>query len=336
MGDDIDRAVALLRAGDLVAFPTETVYGLGADAGNAVAVAKVFAAKGRPADHPLIVHIAGAGQLEAWARDVPEAAYRLAAAFWPGPLTLILKRSAQVLDAVSGGQDTVGLRVPGHPLALELLRRFNADAPSPRGIAAPSANRFGRISPTSADHVRAEFGDAVPLVLDGGACRIGIESTIVDLSRGGVAVLRPGAISAAAIAAVLGDVAAVAAVAPRGATPAPRVSGSLASHYAPRTPLRLVAGEQLAEAVSELLADDRRLAVLARRPSPLTDARLRWRRLPSDAAGFAHELYAELRLADASGADTLLVEAPPDAAEWTAVIDRLRRAAAADPEKNAT
>jgi L-threonylcarbamoyladenylate synthase len=198
MRPEIERAVALLRRGELVAFPTETVYGLGADAANPAAVARIFAAKGRPADHPLIVHLPAAEHLARWARDIPAEAEKLAAAFWPGPLTLILKRQPQVPNAVTGGQDTVGLRVPSHPLALELLRAFEG------GIAAPSANRFGRISPTTAAHVREELGERVPLVLDGGACPVGIESTILDLSRGVPVLLRPGAIGPADIARVLG------------------------------------------------------------------------------------------------------------------------------------
>ncbi len=325
----IDEAVALLRAGGLVAFPTETVYGLGADAGNPAAVARIFAAKGRPADHPLIVHLAGADLLDAWAREVPEAARRLAAAFWPGPLTLILKRAARVPDAVTGGQDTVGLRVPNQPLALELLKRF-AGAEG-NGIAAPSANRFGRISPTTAEHVRAEFGDAVPMILDGGPCTVGIESTIVDLSRGAPVILRPGAITAADIARVLGGEPAAA-----GRADAPRVSGSLAAHYAPRTPMRLVAGEDLEAAVRELLADGRRIVVLARRAAPPPDARLHWREMAADAAGWARDLYAALREGDAAGADAILVEAPPPGPEWVAVADRLRRAAFGSGEDAAT
>ncbi len=317
----IDRAVALLRAGELVAFPTETVYGLGGDAANPAAVARIFAAKGRPADHPLIVHLADAAAIDTWATDVPRSARQLGAAFWPGPLTLILRRSARVTDAVSGGQDTVGLRVPGQPLALELLRRF-AGAGS-GGLAAPSANRFGRISPTTAAHVRAEFGDALPLILDGGACAVGIESTIVDLSRGAPTILRPGAIGAAQIAAALGV--------PLGATdqtrPPPRVSGSLAAHYAPLTPLRLVPADEMVAAVGDLLAAERRLAVLARRAAPFADPRLQWRRLPEEAPAFARELYAALRAADGAGADAILVEAPPGGPDWLAVADRLQRAA---------
>jgi L-threonylcarbamoyladenylate synthase len=330
---ELDRAVALLRAGQLVAFPTETVYGLGADAANPAAVAKIFAAKGRPADHPLIVHLASAAHVDAWAREVPQAARALAAAFWPGPLTLILKRSQKVSAAVSGGQDTVGLRVPDQPLARALLRQFAGadDCAEPGGIAAPSANRFGRISPTSAAHVRAEFGDVVPLVLDGGPCAVGIESTIVDLSRGTPVILRPGAIATAEIGRVLG-------VVPRergeqSDTESPRVSGSLAAHYAPRTPLKLVAGEHLAEAVSAQLVAGRRVVVLARHAAPMTDSRLRWRHLPPNAAGFAHDLYAELRLADAADADVILVEIPPDSVDWLAVADRLGRAACGASEE---
>jgi L-threonylcarbamoyladenylate synthase len=214
---DIERAVALLRAGELVAFPTETVYGLGADAANPAAVAKIFAAKGRPQDHPLIVHLDGAAQLDAWARDIPAYAFELAEAFWPGPLTLILKRQPGVPDAVTGGQDTVGLRVPGHPLALELLRAFGG------GLAAPSANRFGRISPTTARHVREELGEAVAMVLDGGPCQVGIESTILDCTGGAPRILRPGMVGAPALGRVLGRMPGY------GAAGGPRVSGSQAA-----------------------------------------------------------------------------------------------------------
>jgi L-threonylcarbamoyladenylate synthase len=226
---NIARAADLLHAGDLVAFPTETVYGLGADATNAAAVAKIFAAKGRPADHPLIVHIPGVSHLGRWARDVPPQAYQLAAAFWPGPLTMILKRQPGVPDLVTGGQDTVGLRIPDHVVARQLLAAFAG------GIAAPSANRFGHISPTTAAHVHEELGAAAAFVLDGGPCGIGIESTIVDLSRDRPAVLRPGAITREQLETALG-------IAPdEGAADnfpdAPRVSGSLAAHYAPITPM---------------------------------------------------------------------------------------------------
>ena len=237
---DYSRAVELLRAGELVAFPTETVYGLGADASNPAAVARIFAAKGRPVDHPLIVHLAGHDAVEHWAEQVPAVAWELMETFWPGPLTLILKKRAWVPSAVTGGQDSIGLRVPGHPVALELLRRFAAVAGEHAGVAAPSANRFGRISPTTAAHVREELGDRVSLILDGGPCAVGIESTIVDCSRGEPVILRPGHILPTHLEAVFGrrlEIQAAAGV--------PRVSGSLEAHYAPQTPMRMVAGERL-------------------------------------------------------------------------------------------
>ena len=323
---EVARAVELLRAGELVAFPTETVYGLGADASNPAAVAKIFTAKGRPADHPLIVHLPDAAALDAWAREVPEAARKLAAAFWPGPLTLILKRQAHVLNVVTGAQDTVGLRVPNHPLALALLQQFNG------GIAAPSANRYGRISPTSAAHVRAELGAAVPLVLDGGPCTVGIESTIVDLSRGTPRVLRPGAITVADIARLLGET--LPAQTTEGNTP--RVAGSHAAHYAPRTPLRLVAGERLADALRTELDAGLRVAVLAHTATPISAKNLAWHAAKCDAATYAHDLYATLRTLDEADQDLLLIEEPPATAAWLAVADRLQRAACGSGEDDET
>ena len=324
MAPDVAEALALLAAGKLVAFPTETVYGLGADADNPDAVARIFAAKGRPADHPLIVHLASAAALPAWAREVPEAAWRLAAAFWPGPLTLILKRAARVADIVTGGQDSVGLRVPNQALALQLLAAFAGD--QARGLAAPSANRFGRISPTTAEHVRSELGAAVSLVLDGGPCSVGIESTIVDLSRDQPVLLRPGAIAMAQLEAVLGQPIAVAAP---GAEAQPRVSGSLAAHYAPATPLQLLAATQLAAAARAALQGGQRIAVLARRRAPARLAEgVLWHAAPVNARAYAHDLYATLRRLDVSGVDCILVEAPPAEAPWLAVLDRLQRAAA--------
>lgn len=328
----IAQAVALLRAGELVAFPTETVYGLGADAANPAAVAKIFAAKGRPADHPLIVHLADAAALDAWAREVPQAARQLAAAFWPGPLTLILKRRPQVLDAVTGGQDTVGLRVPNHPVALALLRALSVAKSEAKdeavGLAAPSANRYGRISPTRAAHVRAELGASVPLVLDGGDCAVGIESTIVDLSGSEVRVLRPGAIGADAIAQVLGIAALANHTPTAGSAPAiPRVAGSGVAHYAPRTPLRLVAGEQLQDAVDAALGAGQRVAVLAHGRAARIAPNLHWQAAARDAAAYAHDLYARLRELDAGEGDLILVEMPPMSNEWLAVRDRLQRAA---------
>lgn len=312
----IARAVEFLRAGELVGLPTETVYGLGADAANPAAVAKIFAAKGRPADHPLIVHLPGDDHLDRWARDIPEVAWELAEQFWPGPLTLILKKQPHVPDAVTGGQDTVGLRVPGHPVALALLQAFHAAGGS-GGIAAPSANRFGRISPTTAQHVRDDLGDAVPLVLDGGSCEVGIESTIVDLSRDEPVILRPGMIGADALAVVLGRGPVTAADAePK----APRVSGSLAAHYAPLTPLRLLPSVDLDAAAH---AD---CAVLSRqRPSVVPVSR--WIPAPLESAAFGHDLYANLRALDRMATREILVEAPPQGAAWAAVWDRLRRSA---------
>ncbi|MDB5802170.1 MAG: sua5 [Rhodocyclales bacterium] len=308
--EDIARAAALLRAGELVALPTETVYGLGADASNPQAVAKIFAAKGRPADHPLIVHLADADSMIHWAREIPKEAIAIARAFWPGPLTLILKKEADVSDIVTGGQDTVGLRVPDHPVALALLRAFSSDG---GGIAAPSANRFGRISPTTAQHVADDLGDAVGMILDGGACQVGIESTILDLSRGEPVILRPGMIGADAIAAVIGRRPRL----PQQTDDAPRVSGALAAHYAPRTPMRMSSNIAMAPTDS---------AVLAFSLDKPASHKGTWIKASSEAAGYAHDLYANLRALDACAASNIVVEEIPAASEWDAVRDRLGRA----------
>ncbi|OFZ89183.1 MAG: threonylcarbamoyl-AMP synthase [Betaproteobacteria bacterium RBG_16_64_18] len=317
---EIARAAAVLRSGGLVAFATETVYGLGADARNPDAVARIFAVKGRPQDHPVIVHIPGIEYLERWAREVPALARALARRFWPGPLTLILERAPGVPDAVTGGQGTVGLRVPSHPVAQALLRAFAGEEGAHRfdGVAAPSANRFGRISPTTAAHVRADLGDEVDVILDGGACEVGIESTIVDCSRGEPVLLRPGRITAA-------DIARVSGVAPRAADrEAPRSPGALESHYAPRHPLRLVA----AEAWDKTLAGIRsRRAVLSLREQPAGDASVLWIRMPTDPARYGHDLYAGLRALDGCDCELILAEAPPPGPEWDGIRDRLCRAA---------
>ena len=320
---DYQRAVDLLLAGELVGMPTETVYGLGADAANPAAVAKIFAAKGRPADHPLIVHLAGHDAVDHWAEQVPDVAWELMETFWPGPLTLILKKQAWVSDAVTGGQDTVGLRVPGHPVALELLRRFAAAKGKNAGIAAPSANRFGRISPTTAAHVADELGERVPLILDGGACKVGIESTIVDCSRGEPVVLRPGHISPVHLEAVFGRMPAI--ITSAGA---PRVSGSLEAHYAPTTPLRMVAGERLLDFINAQRHRGGRCAVISANQPPQAGMPHAWRLMPADPVGYAHDLYAALRDMDHAGVDIIVVEALPAGAEWAAVADRLRRAVA--------
>ncbi|WP_226459728.1 L-threonylcarbamoyladenylate synthase [Quatrionicoccus australiensis] len=323
LSPDYDRAVALLRAGELVALPTETVYGLGADAANPAAVAKIFAAKGRPADHPLIVHLSGHDAVDRWAEQVPAVAWELMETFWPGPLTLILKKQAWVPDAVTGGQDTVGLRVPGHPVALELLRRFAAATGEHAGIAAPSANRFGRISPTTAEHVREELGDRIAMILDGGPCAVGIESTIVDCSRGEPVVLRPGHIAPGHLEAVLGRLPQI-----ETASGAPRVSGSLAAHYAPQTPMRLVAGERLLDFINAQRHKGDRCGVIAHSQPPQAGMPHAWQLLPADPVGYAHGLYAAMRDMDHAGVDLIAVEALPETPAWAAVADRLRRAVA--------
>ncbi|MDR3299770.1 MAG: threonylcarbamoyl-AMP synthase [Candidatus Accumulibacter sp.] len=330
---DLAVAVRLLQAGELVAFPTETVYGLGADAADPDAVARIFAAKGRPADHPLIVHLPDATYMEQWARDIPASAWKLAAAFWPGPLTLILARAPAVPYAVTGGQETVGVRVPAHPLAQALLRAY-AQAGGGRGglcgIAAPSANRFGRISPTDAAHVHEELGDAVALVLDGGACEVGIESTILDLSRRDKPprLLRPGHITPEQIGEIIGEIIGESPELPDGmkAANVPRVSGSLDGHYAPRTAMRLVASDGLIQAIEETLAEKKRCGLLLRGPLTPPPVHL-LRRLPNAPAGYARALYAALRELDQAGNDLILVEAVPTSPDWSAVADRLRRAA---------
>lgn len=303
--DRLERAVEVLRAGGLVAFPTETVYGLGADASNEVAVRRVFAVKGRPADHPLIVHLGDAARLDEWADHVPATARTLAGALWPGPLTLLVARSERVTDAVTGGRPTVGLRVPDHPLALALLRAFGG------GVAAPSANRFGQVSPTTADHVRADLGDDVDVVLDGGPCPVGVESTIVDCTVDPPMVLRHGGVPAERLDALLGRPVARVAGGPS------RAPGMLASHYAPRCAIELEPDADSAVLrAAALRAEGRAADVL----DPGVDAET-----------YARHLYAWLREADARSLDVLVVVPPPDHGVGAAVNDRLRKAAAPRP-----
>lgn len=319
----IAAAVSALEAGALVAFPTETVYGLGADAENPDAVARIYQAKGRPADHPVIVHVAPGTDLSHWSDEIPEQARLLAAAFWPGPLTMIVKRAAHIPDAVSGGQDTVGLRCPSHPLAIALLQQFKGGK---GGLAAPSANKFGNVSPTTAQHVRDEFqaecaSGLLAMVLDGGQSEVGIESTIIDLSRlatHGPVLLRPGRIGAAQIAAVIAQHPA----APDAA--APRASGTLESHYAPHAPVAMQHTDELAGTLNSLLNAGRRVALIHYSDLPPASASVRLQATPD---GYAHALYASLRTMDQVGADLILVEAPPDGPDWLGVNDRLRRAA---------
>lgn len=312
-GSDIVHAAEVLRAGGLVAFPTETVYGLGADASREEAVARIFAVKGRPRAHPLIVHLAADATLDDWAIDVPDAARRLAAAAWPGPLTMIVRRGPRVSLATTGGGDTVGLRVPAHPMAQALLRAFGG------GIAAPSANRFGAVSPTTADHVVADLGDDVDYVLDGGACAVGVESTIVDLSRGRPVLLRPGGMPREAIEAITGPLALA-------DVDAPAAPGTLASHYAPRAQVIAVLPSEVPR---EVAAAHGRVAVLA--PGSAFAAwpglSVHAHPLPDDDAGMARELYAALRDLDAAGFDVVIAALPPTAGLGEAVGDRLLRAA---------
>jgi L-threonylcarbamoyladenylate synthase len=309
VSDEVRRAAEILKRGGLVGFPTETVYGLGADASSREALARLYAAKRRPADHPVIVHFADAPRAFAWAREVPEGARKLAAKFWPGPLTLVLKRSPKAGDFVTGGQDTIGLRVPSHPVAQALLRAFGG------GIAAPSANRFGELSPTTAAHVRRDLGKDAELVLDGGPSEVGIESTIVDLSADGAVLLRPGRITRPELEQVLGEP-----VREKGAG-APRHSGGLERHYAPRTPARLVPPHELDR---EIARRGDKVAVLAfSRPDERADY---WLRMPREPRGYAHRLYAALRELDEARCESILIEAPPDAPEWAGVRDRLARA----------
>jgi len=327
----IEAAAQQLAAGRLVGMPTETVYGLAADAGNASAVQRIFEAKGRPSDHPLIVHIAPPATLDAagwraaaapFARDLPEFASALMQAFWPGPLTLILPRRPEVAAVAAGGQDSVGLRCPSHSVAQSLL--LAAQALGVAGVAAPSANRFGRVSPTTAAHVSEEFaalGDGALLILDGGACPVGIESTLVDCSRGAPVLLRPGSITAAQIEAACGL-----AVRERDAA-APRASGTLVSHYAPRATVRLMPAQQLQAALDVLGSDAKNIAVYARHALRAARA-VPQRRMPDDAHQAAHELFAVLRELDATGVRLIWVETPPDGPAWDGVRDRLQRAAA--------
>jgi len=318
--DEVITAAALLRAGKTVAFPTETVYGLGADAGNSTAVRRVFEIKGRPLGHPLIIHIAGAGDIETWAKDVPDMAFRLAERFWPGPLTLVLRRKAWVPDLVTGAQDGVALRVPLHPVALALLRAFGG------GVAAPSANRFGGVSPTEARHVFEELGGKVDLILDGGSCAIGIESTILSLIETMPTILRPGGLPVTALTEAIGMQPALALSSGQSI----RCPGMLPRHYAPRTMMEAEPSEAIWDRCCELEAAGERVGVLAL-TDPLAQSAIQRQTtvvvvMPPDPPGYARRLYTALRRLDSEGLDRLLVERPPMNFEWLAVNDRLRRA----------
>jgi L-threonylcarbamoyladenylate synthase len=312
---EIDTAVQALRNGELVAFPTETVYGLGANAQNPAAVRRIFEAKGRPPNHPVIVHLDDPRFLHRWVREVPQAAARLAEAFWPGPLTMVMPRSANVHDVITGGQDTIAIRVPSHPMAQQLLTAFGG------GIAAPSANRYGRLSPTRAEHVREELGDAVQVILDGGECPLGLESTIVAFESDALRLLRPGSVTAAQLRAVVGDIFIGA------GAESPRVPGSPPTHYAPTTPMTIVPAGEVDAHADAASVGGRRVAVLAQRLPLRAHKYVTWINAGRRPENYARDLYAHLRTLDKAGCQQILVQAVPDGERWDAVRDRLRRAA---------
>ena len=329
----IAAAADTLRAGGLLGLPTETVYGLAADAQNPAAVARIFSAKGRPAEHPLIVHVLDAAAAAHFASEIPAFAQALMQAFWPGPLTLILPRRPGVAGAAAGGQDSIGLRCPAHPVALGVLAACAGLAPPMPGLAVPSANRFGRVSPTTAAHVQDEFGPAL-LILDGGPCAVGIESTIVDCTRGQPVLLRPGAITPAELAAVCGQAVMQPQDLADSARAAPRASGTLESHYAPRARVRLMTADALRAALQAAAGPDaaQALAIYARslRASDLLTqgAGVQWRQMPLSASAAAQQLFAVLRELDSTGVNAIWVETPPNTSDWAGVRDRLARAAA--------
>jgi len=319
---EIETAVQALRDGELVAFPTETVYGLGANAQNPAAVRKIFEAKGRPTTHPVIVHLDSPRFLHRWVREVPETATRLAERFWPGPLTMVMPRAANVHDIVTGGQDTVAIRVPSHPMAQQLLTAFGG------GIAAPSANRYGKLSPTRAEHVREELGDAVKVILDGGECQIGLESTIVSFEGQHVRLLRPGGVTAAQIRQVVGELL-------MGANlESPRVPGGTPSHYAPTTPMAIVPAGEIDAHAAALSEGGRRVAVLAQRLPLKAHKYVTWINAGRRPEQYGHDLYANLRTLDKAGCQQILVQDVPEGEPWDAIRDRLLRAATSVSESD--
>jgi L-threonylcarbamoyladenylate synthase len=339
----IKKAASLLRHGELVAFPTETVYGLGADATNLDALAKLYSAKGRPTSHPVIVHLHSLEQVNDWAKNVPESFWVLAREFWPGPLTMIVQRSEKALDQVTGGQPAVGLRMPSHPIALALLKEFG------EGVAAPSANKFGHVSPTVAKDVEEEFAKEVSLVLDGGPCRVGIESTIVDLSQGSVRILRPGMILAAQIRGALrsgraaldldtGGAAvnslpesmqtATESESAEGVENELRAPGNLPMHYAPKTPLHVVPSNLLDHRIVELGRGSSVAVISFRAPKVDSSFSRDWIIADQDPILYARAIYANLRALDRLQKNWIVVEEPPDSPEWTGIRDRLKRASA--------
>ncbi len=314
---NITEALRILKAGGLVAFPTETVYGLGADAANPQAVSKIFATKGRPANHPLIVHIGHVDQLEQWAESIPDNAYQLIDSFWPGPLAIILKKQPWVSDVVTGGQDTIAIRMPGNPVALDLLTQFNG------GIAAPSANRFNHISPTLASHVQSEFGDSVEMIIDGGPCQVGLESTIIDVSSNNIKMLRPGHIQQQQIEHVLHN------TVNQGTTDSTRrAPGMLELHYAPETPAALCPTIILDQYIEQYINAGKKMGVLVRHAQLDSHPNLHSIIMPEDPVKFGHDMYACLRQLDELQLDLILIEQLPDEPKWVAVNDRLLKATA--------
>ena len=322
----VKEAAQLLANGKLVAFPTETVYGLGADASNEDALTALFAIKGRPNKHPVIVHLGEHEQVGDWCSELPEAAIVLGKMFWPGPMTLVLKKADHVHDLVTGGQDTVALRIPSHPLALELLREFG------KGVAAPSANRFGRISPTSAEDVKAEFGNELGMILDGGACQVGIESTIIDVSGPIPRILRPGMILIESIYVALYELGLKVPDANRDDTP--RVPGSMPAHYSPSTPLKLFPSTNLIQAVEKLEREGQEVAVLSFQSAPMLQKR--WLTASRFPTHYAHSLYKNLRKLDSFGSDLIIIEQPPLESDWDGINDRLQRASGRGSDSTGT
>lgn len=309
---EIEQAVEALRAGELVVFPTETVYGLGANASNPAAVRKIFEVKGRPPDHPVIVHLDDPRYLHRWVSEVPAVAESLAAKFWPGPLTLILPKADNVNDIVTGGQNSIGIRIPSHPMAQQLLNAFGG------GIAAPSANRYGRLSPTKPEHVRDELGDAVKVILDGGDSPIGLESTIVSCLDNQARLLRPGFITRSQLEQVVGPLVT--------GGPVPRAPGDREVHYAPSTPLEIVSSDDLELRAGEIVAREEKVAVLAMRPPLQTQRHMTWINAGKKPEAYAHNLYNHLRTLDRTGCVRIFVQSLPPDERWAAILDRLQRA----------
>ena len=319
--EQIAMAVRILHKGGTVAFPTETVYGLGADVTSLVAINKIYNIKQRPIDHPLIVHIGNISHLQFWAQNIPESAWKLARHFWPGPLTLILPRSRHIPDSVTGGQDTVGLRIPAHPVAQALL---NALGPE-KALAAPSANRFGRISPTTAAHVYEELGTEVDMILDGGACEVGLESTIISFCDQSPKILRPGGIALSALESILNAPVILA----HNQNQTVRTPGSLPAHYAPTTPLKLCPANQIGQSALAFAAQGLKILVITWSSIGKTEIphdSIRHFSMPGDPILYGQQLYAKLRQFDHEAFDYMLIETPPDHPSWMAITDRLQRA----------